>query len=183
VTRAGALDYRGTYRPVDVQDSLALLVSRGGMAWAEAKARVAMSAELHAHPDSALAEYLGVLRDKPYLEWPYRGAGRALVAEGRDGEAVPYLEHALALTAHPESCYLLGVIAIRQKDYPRAIVLLDRAVDLAPAMAAPLYQLSLAFGLSHNLEPARAAAVRAARLDPLYPGLDKWMTVLGMTRR
>jgi hypothetical protein len=75
---------------------------------------------------------------------------------------------------------MLGVVALRRHEYSRAITLLDRAATAAPSAAAPVYQLSLAFGLSHNLAAARGAAARAAQLDPHYPGLATWMSTLGM---
>jgi tetratricopeptide (TPR) repeat protein len=113
-------------------------------------------------------------------ELPYRLAGRALLKQGRLDEATSMLEHALRLTPSWESYYLLGVVALQQKRYDPAIALLDRAVESAPGQVAPLYQLSLAFGLSQHLGPARAAATRAAALDPGYPGLVEWMRTLGM---
>ncbi len=180
VTRADARDYRGTYRPTDYADSLALLVSRGGMPWGEAKLRLAAHEEAAGAHDAALAEYRGLLRDRPFVETGYRLVGRGLLASGRAQDAVPYLERAIALTPTGESCYLLGVIALQQKDYPRAITWLDRAVSLQPDAVASLYQLSLAFGLSHNADAARGAATRAAQLDPKYPGLAAWMKVIGM---
>jgi len=182
VSRNRALDYRGTYRPVGVADSLALLVSRGGMGWAEAKARVAADAMAHGHPDSALAEYRGLIRDRPLAEPAYRLAARAALALHRPDEAVAYLECARALAPSAESYRLLGAIALERRDFPKAITLLDSAVLLDPTVAASLYQLSLAFGLSGNALPARAAAARAAQLDPRYPGLAPWMTALGMTK-
>ncbi|MEO8334488.1 MAG: tetratricopeptide repeat protein [bacterium] len=180
VARRDAQDYRGTYRPIDYADSLALLVSRGGMAWAEAKLRLAARDEAAGAHDAALAEYRGLLRDRPFAEPGYRLVGRALFASGRAEVAVPYLERAFSLTPTGESCYLLGVIALQLKDYPRAITWLDRAVTLQPDAVASLYQLSLAFGLSHNVQAARGAAARAAQLDPRYPGLVAWMKVIGM---
>lgn len=183
VSRDSARDYRGSYRPLDLSDSLAFAVSRGGVPWADAKLRVAAAFESGHHPDSALAEYRGLVRDAPYLELPNRLAGRALVAAGKPDEATPYLERALKLETTAETTYLLGVIALSHKDYPRAIVLLNEAVRLAPAAAAPVYQLSLAFGLSNNLGAARAAAAQVARLDPRFPGLQGWLEVLGMRQR
>jgi tetratricopeptide (TPR) repeat protein len=180
VTRDKALDYRGTYRPRDVADSLALLVSRGGISWAPAKLRVAAEEEARGHPDSAVAEYRGLVRDRPYTELPYRLAGRALLAAHRPTDATVYLERALARAPTPETTYLLGTAALQQQDYPRAIFLLDRAVTMTPTSAAAAYQLSLAFGLSRNLAAARGAAARAAQIDPGYPGLRPWMTSLGM---
>jgi tetratricopeptide (TPR) repeat protein len=180
VTRRDAQDYRGTYRPADFSDSLALLVSRGGVSWSEAKLRLAAHDDSLGAHEAALAEYRGLLRDRPFVEPGYRLVGRALLASGRAQEAVPYLERAMSLTPSAESCYLLGVIALEQKDYPRAITWLDRAVSLQPDAVASLYQLSLAFGLSHNVEAARGAAARAAQLNPRYPGLAAWMKVIGM---
>jgi len=180
VARASALDYRGTYRPSTLTDSLALLVSRGGMTWADAKLRVARDDEARQRPDSASLEYLGLVRDRPLLEPPLRLAARALLEAGRDSQAVPLIERSLRLAPNWESDYMLGVVALRQRDYPRAVALLDRAATAEPSSAAVVYQLSLAFGLSHNLAAARGAATRAAQLDPHYPGLAAWMSTLGM---
>lgn len=183
VSREKALDYRGTYRPQGLRDSLALLVSRGGMSWAEGKLRVATAHEAAGHPDSALVEYQGLLRDVPDAELPNRFAGRALVALGRPAEAVPLLERAMQLQPTSEAAYLLGMVALQRREMDAAIAFLDQAVRLAPDAVAPVYQLSLAFGLSHNLAAARGAAARAARLDPAYPGLAAWMRTLGMRTR
>ncbi len=182
VSRNRALDYRGTYQPVDFPDSLALLVSRGGIGWADAKLRLGAYEESRNQPELALGEYVGLLRDRPLAEPAYRLVGRTLFAMGKSADALPYLERSLALAPNWESNYLLGVIALGQKDYPKAIALLDRAVTMQPEAVAPVYQLSLAFGLSKNLAAARAAAARAARLDPRYPGLAQWMQALGAQR-
>jgi lysophospholipase L1-like esterase/Flp pilus assembly protein TadD len=180
VARDAALDYRGTYRPRSLADSLALLVSRGGMNWADAKLRIASDEEARGYPDSAAQEYLGLVRDQPLVAPPLRLAARALLEAGRDAEAVPLLERAQRLAPQWESDYALGMIALRRRDFPQAITLLDRAATAAPSAVAPVYQLSLAFGLARNLEAARGAARRAARLDPHYPGLSSWMTALGL---
>lgn len=180
VARDRALDYRGTYRPRGIADSLALLVSRGGMTWTEAKLRVAAAYEAAAHPDSAYAEYRGLVRDAPDRELPHRLAGRALVAMGRADEGVAQLEVARRIQPSSEAAYLLGTVALQRREYETAIALLDEAVRRAPDAAAPVYQLSLAFGLSRNLAAARGAAARAARLDPAHPGLAEWMRTLGM---
>jgi lysophospholipase L1-like esterase len=180
VSRARAADYRGTYVPVDGPDSLAFLVSRGGMAWGEAKGRLGQRYERTGHPDSALAEYRGLLRDAPYRELPNRLVGRMLFAMGRPEEALPLVERAMRLRPSGEAAYLLGSIHLARHELEPAIAFLDEAVRLAPADPAPAYRLSVAFGLSHNLAAARAAASRAAALDPRHPGLAAWMGVLGM---
>jgi tetratricopeptide (TPR) repeat protein len=180
VSRADAVDYRGTYRPVDFTDSLALLVARGGMTWTEGKLRLAAQREAAGDFEGALAEYRGLLRDKPYLEASQRLVGRTLARLNRVDEARPYLERAMAIQPNAESAYLLGSLALRSQDYPRAIALLDRAVTMAPDKVAPVYELSVAFGKSGNVAAARAAASRAAQLDARHPGLGEWMTALGM---
>ena len=179
VERAAATDYRRRYSPTGVADSLALLVSRGA-SWADAKLRLALAEEQSGRADSALVEYRGLIRDAPFLELPNRLAGRALLTLGLPAQAVPYLEHARAAQATSEAAYMLGVIALKDNDFPHAIALLDEATRLAPGTPAPLYQLSLAFGLSRNVDAARATAAQVARLDPSFPGLAGWMSVLGM---
>jgi lysophospholipase L1-like esterase len=180
VPRALETDYRGTYVPTDLVDSLALTVSRGGLPWAEAKLEVAALAASHGHADSALAEYRGLVRDTPFLELPNRLMGESLVALGRAGDAIPYLERALRLHPTGRSAYLLGIIALDAHQLDRAIVLLDYAARLSPTAAEPVLKLSIAFGLAKNVGAARAAAARAAALDPRLPGLSEWMSALGM---
>jgi lysophospholipase L1-like esterase len=180
VDRAHSLDYRLQYRPTGRSDSLALLVSRGGMPWAEAKVLIAHEEAARGRLDSAAAEYRGLVRDAPFLELPNRLLGRTLAEQGRTAEAIPYLETAFRLQPSGETAYLLGSIALDARQLDRAIVLLDQASRLSPASALPPFRLSVAFGLSRNLGAARAAAARAAALDPQLPGIDRWMQTLGM---
>lgn len=183
VARDRAQDYRGTYSAHGILDSLALLVSRGGMSWSEGKLRLATSYEGAGHRDSALAEYRGLVRDAPYRELPNRLAGRALVAMGRPVEALRFLRQAMRSQPSAESAYLAGLASLQRNDIDAAIALLDQAVRMEPTAAEPVYRLSLAFGLSRNLGAARATAAQAARLDPRLPGLAEWMRTLGMAPR
>lgn len=180
VRREESRDYRGTFRPADAADSLAFAVSRGSIPWADAKLRMAAALESRGRLDSALAEYRGLVRDAPFLELPNRLAGRALATAGHGTEAKPYLERAVRAQPSAQGTYLLGVIALQEKDYPRAIALLNIATRMAPTEPAAAYQLSLAFGLSRNIGAARGAASRVADLDPRFPGLAEWMRILGM---
>ena len=178
VDRARALDYRSLYRPISYPDSLALLASRGGVSWLEGKLRIGSWYERTGHPDSAALEYRGLVRDLPLAEPSYRLLGRALAAAGQRAEARASLERAQSLAVTWESAYLLGSMALAEKDYAKAIALLDRSVTLNPRSAAALFDLSLAFAASGNPLPARAAADRAFRLQPAYPGLAHWVETL-----
>ena len=178
VDRAHAVDYRGLYQPILFPDSLALLASRGGVSWLEAKIRMGSWYERTGHPDSAVIEYRGLVRDLPLAEPSYRLLGRALVAAGQRVEGRVNLEKAQSLADTWESEYLLGSMALADKDYAKAIVLLDSSVTLNPRATAALFDLSLAFAASGNPIPARAAAERAIRLEPSYPGLARWVDTL-----
>jgi hypothetical protein len=50
-------------------------------------------------------------------------------------------------------------------------------------MPPALYQLSLAFALTRNIEAARATAARLAQVQPSFPGLAQWLATLGMAGR
>jgi tetratricopeptide (TPR) repeat protein len=178
---AKQLDYRGTYRPVDFLDSVAFGASRGAMPWAQAKVTAAARFVESGETDRAIAEYDGLIRDGPQVELAYRLAGRALLEAKQEDRARPYLEKAHALEPSSFSAYALGVIAMRAKDTPRAVALLQQALQLTPDMPAALYQLSLAYAVARNIDGARAAAARLAQVQPRFPGLDEWMAALGMT--
>lgn len=175
-------DYRGSYRPDGVADSLALLVSRGGMAWGEAKLRLGAYLESRGDAAGAAAEYRGVVREAPFADLPRRLLGRAQLAAGKPVEAEATLRSAMAIAPSADAAYRLGVLALERRELARATGLLEQAVRLDPNHAAALYQLSLAYGLGRDLPRARATAIRLARLQPDYPGLAGWMQVIGAAR-
>lgn len=175
-------DYRATYRPVGAADSLALLVSRGGVRWEEAKLQIAADFERRALPDSAAAEYRGLVRDQPWAEYPRRLLARALLQEGEGGGAERELRAALQLEPSAAAALALGQLLIQRKDVAGALPFLERAVQLEPANTAALYQLSLAYGLARDIDRARSTALTLARLDPRYPGLAGWMAAIGLVR-
>lgn len=174
-------DYRGTYKPVDLVDSLAFFVARGGMKYPEAKLQLARSYEARSQIDSALAEYSGLIRDLPRSELPSRYAAIMLLKANRPELAATYLEKADSIRPTGFATFTLGVIALRAKNFPRAVSLLQYSVKLAPENAEAYYQLSLAYAFSHDIDQARAAAVRAAQLNPNFPGLAQWLATLGVT--
>ena len=173
-------DYRGTYKPVNLLDSIAFNESRGGMPWAQAKVMLAAYYIAHGQVDSAVAEYDGLIRDEPGIETAYRLAGRALFDAKQPERARVYLEKANAIQPSSSTAYTLGVIAMQSKDYPRAITMLEQSVQLSPDPST-IYQLSLVYALNHDIARARANALRLLRIAPNFPGLGQWMATIGMT--
>ena len=168
---------------MDLLDSIAFNQSRGGMPWAQAKMMAAQDYSARGKPDSAVAEYDGLIRDEPGIEIAYRLAGSAWLAAHQPQLARPYLERAFALQPSALTAYGLGLIEMQTKNVPRAIQYFGRAVQIAPNMAPALYQLSLAYGLSRDLPHAQSTALRLAQVAPNFPGLAQWMTTIGMVRR
>jgi tetratricopeptide (TPR) repeat protein len=174
-------DYRGTYKPVDLLDTLAFSVARGGLKYPEAKLRLARYYESRSQIDSALAEYDGLVRDLPRSELPARYAATMLIKANQPERAIPYLEKSYSIRPTASAAFTLGVIALRAKQFDRAIPLLETSARLAPNNAETFYQLSLAYAFSHDIDRARAAATRAAQLNPKFPGLQQWLGALGLS--
>ncbi len=173
-------DYRGTYRPVDFADSLAFLVSRGGERWETAKLTLGQRLFAAESFSAAAAEFAGLVRDLPLSELPLRMMARAQVGEGRVAVAESTLQRALLVEPTADAAFDLARIRLAEKRVAEAIPLLEQATTLAPTHVGAWYQLSLAYGLTRNLEMARSTAMRAARLDPSYPGLQGWMATIGV---
>lgn len=180
---AEQLDYRGTYRPASFVDSLAFNVSRGGMPWAQAKEMLAHRYSASGQVDSAVAEYEGLIRDEPGIEVAWRLAGRALLAANEPQRARSYLERAYAIKPTAFTAYSLGVISLQEKNAPRAIQLLESAIELDPSMLQAIYQLSFAYAVSRDIDRARATAIRLARIAPNFPGLSGWLATIGVAPR
>ncbi len=183
VPLARQLDYRGTYRPTDFVDSVAFTASRGGMSWAQAKVVAGERYASARDTERALAEFEGLMRDAPGVEIGWRLAGQALFVAGLTQRARPYLERAYSIQPTGFTAFSLGVIAMQEKNPPRAIALLEQALQLSPDMPPALYQLSLAFGVQRDLDRARALALRLAQVSPGYPGLSEWMAAIGIPSR
>jgi tetratricopeptide (TPR) repeat protein len=173
-------DYRGTYKPADRLDSLAFNVARGGLKYPQAKLDLARYYESRNQIDSALAEYDGLIRDLPRSELPARYAATMLLKVNQTDRAVSYLEKSYLVRPTASTAFTLGVIALRAKQFARAIPLLEASANLAPTNAETFYQLSLAYAFSKDIGRARAAATRAAQLNPAFPGLQQWLTALGL---
>ena len=174
------IDYRATYRPVDAADSLALLVSRGGVPWEAAKVARVEALTAAGDYDDAIVEAQGLVRDAPFQAAPLELAGRALFAAGRDASADTALRSAWNLGPSGSAAYALGLLALRRQDPAEGVTWLERALQLEPRSAPALYQLSLAFALRGDIERARATAARLASVNPTYPPLAEWLRRLGM---
>lgn len=174
-------DYRGSYRPHGLVDSLALLVSRGGLPWGAAKLLIASAYEERGVHDSAAVEYRGLARDTPFAETPFRLLGNALMSAGRVNEAEAAIARAHALEPTAYSSFTLGRLAMERKDHARAIDYFETASRISPDDPLVLYSLSLAHGMAGDLPRARAAAERLRRAAPAFPGLEEWLRTLGST--
>ena len=181
VSRDAQRDYRASYRPSGVLDSLAFAVSRGA-SWNEAKLAMAAHYERAGHPDSAAAEYAGLARDAPWFDEPLILQGRALTNADRLEDAQRVLTEARRMRESAAVLLALAELALERENRREAISLLGRALVLEPDHHAALYQLSLAYGLERDLANARATAMRLARIAPSYPGLAEWMRLLGLRR-
>jgi tetratricopeptide (TPR) repeat protein len=173
-------DYRGTYRPTGVLDSLALLVSRGGMTWQAAKLELAQAYAVAGAVDSSVAELEGLARDFPVSGAPLRLAARTLIAASQPEAAESLLIVAERRDPSAEGNYQLGLIAAGRRDFQRAIEFFERSLQIAPTQPDAWYRLSLAYGLTRNIEKARSTAMRANQLDPRVPGLAEWMRTIGL---
>jgi tetratricopeptide (TPR) repeat protein len=175
------VDYRGTYVPKDLLDSLAFAVSRGSR-WEVAKLDLAAAYEKRGEYDSAAAEYAGLARDAPLVEEPHRLLARALALAGRSSQADTALRKAgIAPTA--QSLAALARIAAQRRNVSEAISLYQRSLALQPKQPDALYQLSLTYGLARDLANAQKTAIQLARVAPDYPGLPELLSTLGLGRQ
>lgn len=182
VPAAQSQDYRGIYVPTGAADSLALLVSRGGIRWEVAKARLAEDFLRRGDVDAAVAEYRGLIRDRPWDAYPLRAASKALLARGRTADAEPYIDAAFQRDPRAEDALVLAALAAARKDFSAAAQVLERAHRASPRDPRVLYQLSLARGLSGDVEAAHVAARKAVLIDPGFPGLADWLALLERSR-
>ncbi len=174
-------NYRDMYRPRGVVDSLAFLAS-AGLPWRQAKVEVGQYYEKAGFPDSALAEYRGLIRDLPTQAPPYELAGRALMEMKQPAEAIALLKRAYSIRPSAYTAFALGTDAAQRQDLQGAAMYLRQAGALDPTNPQPVYQLSLALALMRDLQGAQAAAMRVYQLDPNFPGIQTWMKTLGMVR-
>ena len=178
---AQQVDYRGTYKAVSRSDSIALLVARGGIPWEQAKVLLTEQFIAATQTDSALLECRGLIRDAPLEAAPREMAARALLLAGRESDAEPYLRSAYALQPSAMSTLSLATLAAHRRDFPTAIRFYLENLQIQPAAANTMYQLSLTYALTGDIVHARQYARQAAAIQPDFPGLADWMTRLGVS--
>ena len=175
------VDYRGTYTPTTLLDSLAFAVSAGSR-WELAKLQLAGDYERRAQFDSAVAEYAGLARDAPFNSEPWLLTARALGRAGKTNDAEAALRRAVAIRPTPAALNVLGKRAAQEHNPARAISYFEQSLSLDPAQPEVLYQLTLEYGVTRNLAAARESATRLARIAPGYPGLPQLLQLLGLQR-
>ena len=175
------VDYRGTYTPTSLLDSLAFAVSAGSR-WELAKLQLAADYERRVHYDSAVAEYAGLARDAPLNNEPWLLTARAFGRIGKTAEAETALRRAVAIRPTTAALNVLGTRAAQEHEPTRAISYFEQSLGLEPAQPEVLYQLTLAYGVTRNLGAARGTALRLAQIAPQYPGLPGLLQVLELQR-
>jgi lysophospholipase L1-like esterase len=171
-------DYRATYRPTDLLDSLSFGVSAGAP-WAQAKVAMGRDYLRRSETDSAIAEYRGLVRDAPFFAAPWEALGEAFAAAHQEDSAVTALHRSMEIRPSPSAAFTEALLALQRHDLQSAIALMQESLRLAPDQPRVLYQLSLAYGSSRDLQNARATAMRLWQIAPNYPGLGQWLRLLG----
>ena len=173
-------DYRGSYVPSDLIDSLAFAVSRGA-SWERAKLQLAVEYERRQQFDSAAGEYAGLARDAPLFDEPARLLARARARAGRGPEGNGPV-HPNGAQPTPESLAALGFQAVQRRQLPQAVSFFRRSLALRPNQPDVLYRLSLTYGMLNDVPSARTTALALSRMNPSYPGLKEWLATLGVNR-
>lgn len=171
------VDYRGTYTPTNLLDSLAFAVSAGSR-WELGKLQLAGDYERRMQFDSAVAEYAGLARDAPLNSEPWLLTARALGRAGRTADAETALRRAVAIRPTPAALNVLGTRAAQEHEPARAISYFEQSLSIDPAQPEILYQLTLEYGVTRNLTAARGTAMRLARIAPAHPGLPQLLKLL-----
>jgi len=93
--------------------------------------------------------------------------GMALVAAGRDGEALTLLTRALALDPQSAAAHCgLGLVQYEHERWREAVAAFQAAAILAPESAVAPFNLGLALERLGDHREARRALLRAAALEP-----------------
>nr|MBA3890801.1 hypothetical protein [Gemmatimonadaceae bacterium] len=127
-------DYRGTYRPADLRDSLAFDASRGA-SWERAKLALAHDRLARGAAAEAAREYRGLVRDAPGFPEPRELLGAALLAAGDAAGADTAYRTANAIRPTAANAGALGEMAMNRRDAAAAARHFQQAAALAPGDA------------------------------------------------
>lgn len=134
-------------------------------------------------PVEAAAEFREALRLGPNLADArnvYANLGRALMAQGKAAEAIPYLERAKAL--NPERADLCHELALAYVGVDRkedALAAWQDAVRLNPRFDDAYFGMGVVLAASGRIDEARAALGEALRINPARQDARDALKVLG----
>jgi Tfp pilus assembly protein PilF len=131
--------------------------------------------ESQAKLDEAMAAYRKAIawqeKNVRESEQPYVNLGSLLMQEDRTGEAVPFLQKAVALAPTDATCRLkLGTAFLRVARLAEAQQELEKAAQLDPENAAIHYQLGRFYKQVHQIDRAKAEFERTAELQSRAAG-------------
>jgi tetratricopeptide (TPR) repeat protein len=167
-----------------------LLLNSGDVAGAEtqAVALVKLGGTPNAHlllgdvrlaqkkPVEAEAEYRQVLKLAPNLVAGQVSVGKALQAQGRNEEAIRYLEGAAqAGVNNLELWASLGSVNRRANKFQRAVEVHRRVIELAPKQALGYVLLGADHFATGQWDQAIEDYTNALNVEPGHPGATKWL--------
>lgn len=120
------------------------------------------------HPDKAVSASREALRRSPGDDNALYDLGVALGRLGRLREAQEAYQKSIAIKPKADSYTNLAVVVAMQGDYERAVLLLQKAIEIDPAYFGAWYNLALAHETIGNRKEAVRLYEETIRRDPGY---------------
>jgi len=121
---------------------------------------------------SAEQDYRAKLQEDPNCALAAYSLGRCLIARGRQAEAIPLLEKAIALGLRqhiPDAHLALSALYLQAGQTDAALSHGLQAQELSPGDWKILWNLSIIYGEKGDIESALASARQALQLEPDLP--------------
>jgi lysophospholipase L1-like esterase len=189
VDRVPAVD---TLHPRTLEEQLAQALVLGRISWPEAMDRLRARDEQSHDLDAAVHVALVMAQEYRYSAQPLLDASRIEIGRHRYADALRYARAATERQETPKTVQLVGLLSLRQGDYPTGLRYLERSAQLAPgeqriavpleaARALPaleqrrattprdtaaLQQLAVAYALTQQYERARDALGALLAITP-----------------